>query len=393
MSIKQSFQHPCINLTKKMKIVVYGDIGGSGGYYNYCKGLFGSGAIPKDMLVYFVTSNNFHDKLGELDENVNVIKHNWIDSSSKIKRYLWHLFIYPHLVWKLKPDLEFYTSGQLRLFFRKALTLATCHNLLLFDDIELKRIKKKKEKKYFNNSKIKQTNSFKKSNALIFLSEHSKEVVLPKIEENKFNKIIAHGLNKEFITTNQRDYAFGKQVNILYVSPVFHYKNHLSVVKAFQELKLESEFNIHLNFVGGGKSSAADELTEYLKVNNLNDSITLKQYLNSSELVNEFETNDIFLFASSCETFGITLLEAMGSKSPIACSNRTGLPAILKDAGVYFDPFNVSSIKTALDELISNQDKREELGSRGYLYAQEYTWEKCAEETYEFIKKIINKKP
>ena len=375
-----------------MKILVYGDVGGSGGYYNYCKGLFGSNSVPKDMNVSFVCNNKFKKKLGRLDENVQIVTSNWIDSSSIVKRYIWHLWVYPNLVRKLKPDLEFYPSGQLRLFFRKALTLATCHNLLLFDDVELKRIKNKKEKRYFNNSKIKQTNSFKKSNALIFLSEHSKEVVLPKIEENKFNKIIAHGLNKEFITTNQRDYAFGKQVNILYVSPVFHYKNHLSVVKAFQELKLESEFNIHLNFVGGGKSSAADELTEYLKVNNLNDSITLKQYLNSSELVNEFETNDIFLFASSCETFGITLLEAMGAKLPIACSNRTGLPAILKDAGVYFDPFNVLSIKNALYELISNQSKREELGSKGYLYAQEYTWKKCSEETFEFIKTIINNK-
>ena len=222
-----------------MKILVYGDVGGSGGYYNYCKGLFGSNSVPKDMNVSFVCNNKFKKKLGRLDENVQIVTSNWIDSSSIVKRYIWHLWVYPNLVRKLKPDLEFYPSGQLRLFFRKALTLATCHNLLLFDDVELKRIKNKKEKRYFNNSKIKQTNSFKKSNALIFLSEHSKEVVLPKIEENKLNKVIAHGLNKEFITTNQRDYAFGKQVNILYVSPVFHYKNHLAVVKAFQELKLE----------------------------------------------------------------------------------------------------------------------------------------------------------
>jgi len=375
-----------------MKILVYGDVGGSGGYYNYCKGLFGSNSVPKDMNVSFVCNNKFKKKLGRLDENVQIVTSNWIDSSSIVKRYIWHLWVYPNLVRKLKPDLEFYPSGQLRLFFRKALTLATCHNLLLFDDVELKRIKNKKEKRYFNNSKIKQTNSFKKSNALIFLSEHSKEVVLPKIVDNKLNKVIAHGLNKEFITTNQRDYAFGKQVNILYVSPVFHYKNHLAVVKAFQELKLEFKFDIHLNFVGGGASSALEELKKYLQVNNINDSITLKQYLNTSELVNEFETNDIFLFASSCETFGITLLEAMGSKSPIACSNRTGLPAILKDAGVYFDPFNVLSIKNALYELISNQSKREELGSKGYLYAQEYTWKKCSEETFEFIKTIINNK-
>ena len=374
-----------------MKILVYGDTGGSGGYYRYCKGLFSNEAIPQNAIVYFITSQSFQKKLGDLDKNVKVISHSWIDSSSKIKRYLWHLWIYPRLVRELKPDLEFYTTGQLRLFFRKAVTIATCHNLLLFDDIELKRIQNKKEKEYFTYSKKRQTNSFKKSNALIFLSNHSRDVILPQIDCNKFNKVISHGLDKEFILNKERDYTFGKQVNLLYVSPIFHYKNHLAVVKAFQELKHEIEFNIHLNLVGGGNSSALEELKEYLSVNNIKESVTLKQYLNTDGLVTEYEANDIFIFASSSETFGITLLEAMGAKLPIACSNKTGLSDILKDAGVYFDPFDVLSIKTALYDLISDQSKRKELGEKGFLYAQKYTWKKCTEETFEFLKTVINK--
>lgn len=375
-----------------MKVLVYGDIGGSGGYYRYCKGLFANGSIPKDILVYFVTSQNFHDKLGKLDDNVNVIKHSWIDSPSRIKRYLWHLWIYPRIVSKIKPDIEFYTTGQLRLFFRKALTVATCHNLLLFDDFELNRVSDNLEKEYFIKTKSIQVKSFKKSDALIFLSDHSKEVILPQIESGKMNTVISHGIDKEFLLPTDRDYVFGNQVHILYVSPIFQYKNHLNVVKAFLELMLETDLNLHLNLVGGGNSSVINELLVYIKVNNLEQDITIKQFLDTNGLVNEYKTNDIFVFATSSETFGITLLEAMGAKLPIACANKTGLQDILKDAGVYFDPFNVSSIKIALQELLTDLKIRRKLGQKAYDLSHEYSWGKCAEETFEFIKTVHNKK-
>lgn len=375
-----------------MKVLVYGDIGGSGGYYRYCKGLFASGAIPKDVLVYFVTSQSFHEKLGKLDDNVNVIKHSWMDSPSRIKRYLWHLWIYPRLVSKIKPDIEFYTTGQLRLFFRKALTVATCHNLLLFDDFELSRVSDNLEKEYFIKTKSIQVKSFKKSDALIFLSNHSKDVILPQIESGKMNTVISHGLDREFLLPIDREYEFENQVNVLYVSPIFQYKNHLNVVKAFQELLLETDLNLRLNLVGGGDSSAKKELIEYISANNLKEFISIKQFLNTNGLVNEYKSNDIFIFASSSETFGITLLEAMGAKLPIACSDKTGLQDILQDAGIYFNPFNVLSIKNALKELLTDQKKRGILGQKAYDLSQEYSWRKCAEETFEFIKKIyINK--
>ena len=371
-----------------MKVLVYGDIGGSGGYYRYCKGLFSSGAIPKDVIVYFVTSESFHEKLGVLDENVHVVKHDWIDNPSRIKRYLWYLWVYPRLVRKLNPDLEFYTTGRLRVYLRSAVTVATCHNLLLFDNQEINRISNKSERVYFIKTRKKQIKSFKKSDALIFLSNHSRDVILPQIDHNKRNAIIGHGLDNNFITKYDRKYDLGDQINILYVSPIFHYKNHLNVVKAFQILKNEANLNLHLKLVGGGNSSAYNELEEYIQTNELNNFITFKQFVDTNGLINEYISGDLFVFASSSETFGITLLEAMGAKLTIACSSRTGLPDILKDAGVYFDPFDVSSIVSALKKIIQNQNEREKLGQKAFDYSKEYTWEKCSKETFDFLRTI-----
>ena len=45
----------------------------------------------------------------------------------------------------------------------------------------------------------------------------------------------------------------------------------------------------------------------------------------------------IFVFASSTETFGISLLEAMAVGMPIVCSDKSSLPEVLQNGGLYFD--------------------------------------------------------
>jgi glycosyltransferase involved in cell wall biosynthesis len=106
------------------------------------------------------------------------------------------------------------------------------------------------------------------------------------------------------------------------------------------------------------------------------------------ELLSEYQKTDIFVFASSSETFGITVLEAMGARLPIACSDRTGLPEILKDAGVYFNPEEPSSIAEAIRQLIESVELRKMLGERAYQYALNYRWDRCSSETINFIKEV-----
>ena len=85
---------------KKLRVLVYGDIGGSGGYESYCKGLFGSGVTPKDIEVIFVCSTSFYNQLKPLDTGIKVVHHSWPSSPFRFNRYLWHLVVYPNIVRK-----------------------------------------------------------------------------------------------------------------------------------------------------------------------------------------------------------------------------------------------------------------------------------------------------
>ncbi len=232
-----------------MRLIIYGDIGGSGGYVRYCKGLLGSKMIPNDVEIFFISSLPFYEKLAPLDPGINMITHPWMVSKYRLHRYLWYLWVYPRLVRKIKPDAEFYPSGQLRVYLRKALTIATCHNLLLFDAKELENIKNKTEQRYFQTYRKNQVQSFQKSNAIIFLSNHSQNVVSKEV--SKQSTVIAHGLDPVFLLPGKRSYEFGTQVKLLYISPYYHYKHQIEVVKAVQLLRHATGLDILLNLIGG----------------------------------------------------------------------------------------------------------------------------------------------
>jgi glycosyltransferase involved in cell wall biosynthesis len=100
---------------------------------------------------------------------------------------------------------------------------------------------------------------------------------------------------------------------------------------------------------------------------------------------------DLFIFASSCENMPNTLLEAMSSGLPIACSDRGPMPEVLQDGGVYFDPEDEHSISTAVEQLIINSTLRKTVADRGKTLANQYSWQRCARETWEYIYYISNK--
>jgi glycosyltransferase involved in cell wall biosynthesis len=373
-----------------MRLIIYGDIGGSGGYVRYCKGLLGSKAIPDDVKVWFISSLPFYEKLAPLDAEIKVITHPWMISKSRLHRYLWYLWVYPRLVGKIKPDVEFYPSGQLRVHLRKAFTITTCHNLLLFDKKELARIKNKDEQCYFQLYRKNQVHSFQKSKAVIFLSKYSQNVVNNEVPVIKHSAVIAHGLDPVFLKAKKRSYNLGNKIKLLYISPFYHYKHQVEVVKAVQLLRDCTGLDIGISLIGGGDSSAALELNNYVINENIQPFVFVKGNMNYENLSGEYSAADIFIFASSCETFGITILEAMGARLPIACSDRTGLSEILKDASLYFNPEDPKSIADTVQKLILDINLRETLGEKAYNYALDYTWKRCASETFNYIKQLKN---
>ena len=81
----------------------------------------------------------------------------------------------------------------------------------------------------------------------------------------------------------------------------------------------------------------------------------------------------------------VTLVEGMSMGLPIASSDRGPMPEILVNGGVYFDPEDENSIAISLERIISTPSLRLQISTKAKTLAKQYSWTRCADETFKFI--------
>ena len=233
-----------------------------------------------------------------------------------------------------------------------------------------------------------QKSAFRFATASIFLTQHAAEQVQRRVGSLTRTVCISHGVAEVFKQTSVRAQWPTKgerPIRCLYVSPVFEYKHQNEVVLAIKTLR-DQGLDIELTLAGGGGRRALKILDHLLlQIDPQREFVKLVEFIPNSSVANLVAEADLFVFASSCETFGIALLEAMTVGVPIACSNRSSLPETLQDGGEYFDPQNPPSIAKAIEKLIKDPLQRSHYSLQARALASEYSWSRCAAETWQFI--------
>jgi glycosyltransferase involved in cell wall biosynthesis len=177
----------------------------------------------------------------------------------------------------------------------------------------------------------------------------------------------------------------------LYVSNAALYKHQWVVVKALAELRRRGR-DVELLLAGGGSGRAQRLLeAEIAAADPESTFVRCLGFIEHASLPPLLAEADLFVFASSCENMPNTLVEAMAVGLPIACSDRGPMPEVLRDGGVYFDPEDASSVASAIDELICDETLRMSKAARAKKLAGEYSWARCAAETWDFIRAVAGR--
>lgn len=233
-----------------------------------------------------------------------------------------------------------------------------------------------------------QNNSFKKSDGTIFLTKYAATTIQESCGRLFNYKIIPHGVNKLFRFKSNMgvwDNLDKKKIECIYISNVAMYKHQWNVIKAIKHLRDKGHL-LSIKFVGGGYGVAQQKFN-YERQNSdpQNDFVTQIDFIDNNNIPELLKQSDIFIFASSCENMPNTLVEGMSCGLPIACSNRGPMPEVLLDGGVYFNPDDYISISSAIEEIIINAEKRTTVSKRALELSEQYSWNRCARETFDFL--------
>ena len=222
-----------------------------------------------------------------------------------------------------------------------------------------------------------------KSSKIIAISESTKND-LCKIFKVNPEKVSVVYLATSFESIESEPLKSIPQNYILFVGARGGYKNFNFMIEAIADILKRD--GIFLICAGGGKFKK-EEIELFSKFGI--DKMVMQTTVSDSELKFLYQNAIAFIFPSLYEGFGIPILEAFSCGCPVILSNTSSFPEVAKDAGFYFDPYSLDSIKNAVKKIIYDNELREKLIARGYERLKFFSWEKTAKETLKIYKEIL----
>ena len=177
---------------------------------------------------------------------------------------------------------------------------------------------------------------------------------------------------------------------LLFVGDRSGYKNFDLFIEAVAAL-LQNDNELKVVCGGGGKFNSAE--MSLFASHGISERI-LYFDINDARLTRLYSKALAFVFPSRYEGFGIPLLEAMSVGCPVVCSNTSSFPEVVGNAGEYFDPTSIDSIRTSVENVLQSSERQSDLTAKGFERCKLFTWEKCAAETlavYMSLKKNCRK--
>ena len=181
----------------------------------------------------------------------------------------------------------------------------------------------------------------------------------------------------------QTSYSNGKPY-FLFVGALHPRKNLSRLIPAFEQFKKQHPDDEHQLLIVG-EALFSKSFGEIVISNELKQHIHFTGHLSLEDLALVMASASIFTFVPYFEGFGIPMVEAMQSGTPILAGNLTSLPEIGGDAVLYCDPMNVDDITEKLATIANNEQLKSELIAKGLERSKLFSWDESAERVWDVL--------
>lgn len=112
--------------------------------------------------------------------------------------------------------------------------------------------------------------------------------------------------------------------------------------------------------------------------------------LSRDEMLEQYVSCDLLLFASLYEGFGLPIVEAQAVGRPVVTSNTSSMPEVAGDAALMVNPNSVESIKSGIKAVIESEQLRQNLVNNGYENCKRFSSRLIGSEFGKVYREIYN---
>ena len=335
-----------------------------------------SKAFPKNQFFIYTTKEKKNDRLSFLEKSKNIFVRTPNKILSRLFSSIWRSKTIVKDLFQNKIDIYHGLSHEIPLGIEKTniKSIVTIHDLIY---LRFPKLFSKIDRKIYD---IKFRSSCQRANKIIAISKQTKSDIIKYfgIKKDKI-EVIYQGCNPIFqkekniteVNTVINKYKLPQEF-LLYVGSIEERKNLLTLLKAINNIADQK-----LIVIGSG-TAYKKKCLNFIDDNNLNDRVIFLKNLNLEEMACIYQKAEIFIYPSIFEGFGIPILEALFSKTPVITSKGSCFSESGGEHSKYIDPLNAIEITQAILEIKSNQKLQDLMIEEGYKYALNFKDEKIS---------------
>lgn len=179
---------------------------------------------------------------------------------------------------------------------------------------------------------------------------------------------------------------------LLFVGNPKPHKNLDNVVKAYARALKLGGFEAPLVCVGDREGSSF-KIRQRAEQLGIGDRVRLLGHVPQDDLPMLYRGATLFLYPTLYEGFGLPVIEAMASGTPVITSNTSSLKEIAEGYAHVVAPLDVEQIAAAIHQCMNDEEHRLEIAEKGRRRSADFSWDLTARRTLEVYASALRSAP